>query len=275
MVIKHSGSSGILEELLGHVEFYQKLLKPYQSQLIKDYPNPHLKQHFLSLNWKIISLGTMALCDHLLKDLNQNVNPKDLVALGLHMLAISTHDDVVDEMPKDRILLSSLVFAGNIATNEGSRLLISQGKTKAADILLKSINTNHFYQQHNIETLWTKKPNSFKEYIDGITHTGTLMRIGLNYALVLAGKVDLQDKTDRYAHYYGMAIQLIDDIREVDEDIANGYWSYPVIEGFPYKKSLDQLFIYIKKDRKTIPQNWSYLHNSLDRLEEVANKIKR
>lgn len=274
MANKHSGSSGILGELLGSVKFYQKLLQPYQTRLIKNYPNPYLKKHFLSLNWKIISLGTMALCDHLLKDLDQKVDPKDLIALGLHMLAISTHDDVVDEMPKDRTLLSALVFAGNIATNEGSRLLLNQGKTKASDSLLASININHFYQQHNIETLWVKKPKSFKEYIDGITHTGTLMQVGLNYALVLAGRIDLQDKTDKYAHCYGTAIQLIDDIREVDEDIMNGYWSYPVIEGSPYKKSLDQLFMYIYKGRKAIPQNWFYLNKSLDRLENVAKKIK-
>lgn len=274
MANKHSGSSGILKELLGSVELYQKLLQPYQMRLIKDYPNPDLKKHFLSLNWKIISLGTMALCDHLLKDLDQKVDPKDLIALGLHMLAISTHDDVVDEMPKDRTSLSALVFAGNIATNEGSRLLLSQGKTKAADSLLASINTNHFYQQHNIETLWVKKPKSFKEYIDGITHTGTLMQVGLNYALVLAGRTDLQDKTDKYAHCYGTAIQLIDDIREVDEDIASGYWSYPVIEGAPYKKSLSQLFIYINQGRKAVPRNWVNLHNSLDRLESIASAIK-
>lgn len=268
------GTSGILEELLGPIKKYQQILEPYQAFLIKSYPNSNLKKYFQSLDKKIISLGTMALCDHLLKDLEKKVEDKDLAILGLFMLAISTHDDVVDEMPKNRIALAALIFSGNIATNEATRLLISQNKPKASDILLKSVNKNHYYQQHNIETLWSKKPASFNEYIDGITHTGTLMQIGLNYGLALADRLDLTNQTDVYANCYGMAIQLIDDLREVDEDKLNGYWSYPVIEDIPYKKTFNNLFIYLEKGKKSIPMDWKNLQNSLERLELIANYLK-
>lgn len=274
MVVKQGKSSDILRQLYGDIKKYQTILEPYQVKLIKKYPNSNLKKYFSSINKKIIAIAPMVFCENLLLDLGQKVDKKDLAALGLHMLAISTHDDVVDEMPKNRTELAALVYAGNIATNEGSKILVERGKVKAADFLLMMINQNHYYQQHVIETLWQHKPASFKNYRDGINHICIFSAIGLIYALALVDKLVLRKRIEDFAEGYGVSLQLIDDLREVEEDRKFGYWSFPITEGEPYKQSFEQLFSHIELCKKSLPVKWDNMYRLVEKLEGYANSVK-
>ncbi|MDO8638072.1 MAG: class 1 isoprenoid biosynthesis enzyme [Candidatus Daviesbacteria bacterium] len=273
MVVAQGKSSDILRQLYGDIKKYQTMLAPYQDNLVSKYPNPNLKKYFSSINKKIIAIMPMVFCESLLLDLGQKVNKKDLVALGLHMLAISTHDDVVDEMPENRTELAALVYAGNIASNEGSKILIQQGKTKVAEVLLMMINQNHYYQQHVIETLWQHKPISFKNYRSGINHICVFSAIGLIYALALTNKLALKKRIQDFADGYGVSLQLIDDLREVEEDRKFGYWSFPIIEGEPYKKSFEQLFLHIELCKRSLPPEWKNMHKIVEKLENYIKNI--
>lgn len=102
-MVRQGKSSDILEELYGKAEYYESLLTPYTTDIARRYPNQLLDKFFSSLGKRMIAVCPMAFCNNFLKDLNKVPDEKDLAALGLHMLAISTHDDVADEMPKDRI----------------------------------------------------------------------------------------------------------------------------------------------------------------------------
>lgn len=274
MIIKQGKSSDILVQLYGDIKKYQTILEPYQNDLITGYPNANLEQLFSSINKKIIAVAPMAFCETLLLDLDKKVDNQDLAALGLHMLSISTHDDVVDEMPRDRIGLAALVYAGNIASNEGSKILLKRGKRVAADILLKTINENHYYQQHVIETLWQSKPESLKDYLDGVHHICVFVSIGLMYALALADRMDLKEQIKAYSNGYGIALQLVDDLRETEEDKKNGYWSFPLIEGKPYTESFNQIKLNIKQARAAIPEEWRRMRSLLDKLELYVSSLQ-
>ena len=274
MVVKQGRSSDILKQLYGDIEKYQAVLDPYQNKLIKQYPSSNLTDLFSSINKKMIAIAPMVFCESLLLDLGEEVRNEDLAALGLHMLAISTHDDVVDEMPQNRVKLGALIYAGNIASNEGSKILNKQGKHDAAEVLLQTINRNHFYQQHVLETLWQHKPESFETYIDGVHHICVFVAIGLLYALALCDRMDLRKQIEVYGCGYGIALQLIDDLRETEEDRKNGYWSFAITEGEPYTKSLQQISSHIHKAKEAISPQWKRLHNLLDSLEEFVATLE-
>lgn len=275
MPVQPGHSSDILTQLYGDTKKYRAILRPILRKLAREYPNPYLKKLFFSLDKRIIAIAPMVFCDSLLLDLGEKSDKVDLAALGLHMLAISTHDDVVDERPPDRIGLAALVYAGNIATNDGSRMLLKKGKKKASDALLEFINLNHFYQQHVVETLWQKRPESFVEYKDGINHICIFVAIGLVYGLALLGRMDLKKRVIEYANSYGVALQLVDDLREIEEDRMNGYWSFPLSEGEPYGESFKQLFGHIATAKEVIPPEWKQLRRLVDNLEQFAQGIRQ
>lgn len=271
MQVQQGRSSDILSELYGDVRYYQEILLPYQNKLSQKYPNANIDKFFNNINKKTIAITPMVLCARLMKDLGCEVQDQDLVALGLHMLAISTHDDVVDEMPRDRIQLAALVYAGNIATNEASKVLVNQGKKNASKVLLDAVNSNHFYQQHIAETLWQTQPKSFEDYLDGIHHITTFALLGLIYGLALSNKMEFQKKIEDYAYGYGVAMQLIDDLREMEEDNINGYWSFPLVEGEPFTRSFQEIDSHLQMARNAIPEEWKQLQDLVDRLEKFVN----
>src|SRR6185436_18193877 len=107
------------------------------------------------------------------------------------------------------------------------------------------------------KTLWVQKPLSFEAYLDGLKHVKYFMLIGLNFALSILNKNEqnLTPAVDKYAECYGFAIQILDDLREIEEDRTNGYHSYPMIEGFPHAQSLARLRQFCDDAKKAIPFN--------------------
>jgi hypothetical protein len=277
MVAKAGGTSRFVDHLFSETDIkrYDSILAPYQDLLTKNYPNSSLTMFFTGIGRRLISVGPMSLCEGLLLDIGKQVQDEALAGLALHMLAISLYDDIVDELPNSRTYTSSLLYAGSIAANTGTTLIIKYTNSQALDTLLRLINKNHYYQQHVIETLWTHRPASFQEYTQGVRHAQIFAAIGLVYALGIANRLDLEDIVMSYANCYGLALQIIDDIYETDEDEKNGYNSYPIIEGFPYKESLECLFNCIESGRKSIPREWCHLQALITKIEHCATEIHK
>lgn len=266
-------SSDIIFQLYGSTKRYQDILKPYIKKLVKEYPSNNLKVLFETLGKKFITVMPMKLCEAIMNDFGKKPTNSELSALGLHMLAISTHDDVVDEMSQDKINKAALIYSGNLTSNKASQILMNLKDKNAGILLLDLINQNHFYQQIVVETLWTKKPKTFSEYTKGINHICTFTEIGLQYGLALCQKQVLKNRIKSFAINYGLAIQMIDDLREVEEDKKFGYWSYPVIEGFPYTKTISELNNNVINCKKSIPIKWKNINKLIYRLERFALKI--
>ena len=272
-MVKQGRSSDVLRELYGDIGKFSKILKPHTDRISSRYKNPNLSPMFNSLGGRMIAVGPMAFCRALTKDLGYKVSSNELSALGLAMLAISTHDDVVDEMSRDRILTAALVYSGNIASNEALKLLLKSDNPKAGIVLLDAINTNHFFQQHVIETIWQKPPRTFLEYKKAVNHICVFVSIGLKYAASLAKKRSLNKTIEKYSEGYGIALQLIDDLREVEEDKEAGYYSFPIAEGPPYKESFEKLRGHIEIAKDAAPNGWKNLRKLTENLEKFVVQI--
>ncbi len=169
----------------------------------------------------------MVLCDTLLRDLSVDAPDELLTTLGLTMFSISTHDDLVDELPRDRVTIAGLTYAGNIATLEGLKLFIENGYEKEAVAVIDCVNKNHYYQTKIAGTLWAG-PTDEQGYLDAISHTKFWVAAGLKTAIVFAGRDDLHPFVDEFSECYGTTCQLYDDVREIKDDVRNGYWSLPI-----------------------------------------------
>ena len=183
--------SKLIYDLYEKPEYYSKILEKHVDEYLRKYDNKHLQRLFDILPYKFIAICPIALCDSLLVDLGEKCSDKQLAALGFVMFGISMHDDIVDELFNDRQLVANLLFSGNIACNEGIKLLAESNQTKELSNLLSVVNENHFYQHYNIYTLWSKKPSEFDEYLDGLKHDIAFIRIGLEYALTIASKCEM------------------------------------------------------------------------------------
>lgn len=221
-------SSELADVLLGDTSRHRELLSAAKARLKVAYPDGMiLDSMFDALDSRIINLCPMVLCDSMLKDLSADSPDALLTAVGLTMFSISTHDDLVDELPRDRIAIAGLTYAGNIATLEGLRLFMEDGYQNEAMAVLDPVNKNHYYQTKIAGTLWVG-PTDEQGYLDAISHTKYWVAAGLKAAIVFAGREDLHPFVDEFSECYGTTCQLYDDIREVKDDAVNGYWSLPI-----------------------------------------------
>lgn len=221
-------SSELMAELLGNVSRYQNLLEKEKMNIFSRYNDESiLNSVFASLDTRIINLCPMVLCDRMLSDLGMASSDALLSGLGLAMYSISTHDDVVDEFPRERLIVAGLVYGGNIATLEGLKILCDAGLSHVASEVITCVNKNHYYQTKIITSLWDHPCNK-DEYLSAISHTGYWAEIGLRAALAFSGKQNLSNFVSEFAKCYGLTCQIFDDMREIDDDVRNGYWSLPV-----------------------------------------------
>jgi len=273
--IERGSSSAILSYLLGDIEKYIQIMEKEVRRLIKKYPNKNLAPVFSILPQKLITIGPMALCDDLTQDLGGICSDDVLAAIGLSCLPITTHDDVVDETPKNRAKLAALVYAGNIAGLEGMNILFQKNLPKVAEAFIKTIAENHYRQQFRVDLLWEKKPKNFREYRYGIGDICSLAAIGPFCALTITGRNDLRKIVARFTTGYGVALQLIDDIREFDEDKLTSYTSFPLFEGKPFKKSFQEIEHYLKMAKRAIKPDWTRTRFRFKNLELFAQKIRK
>lgn len=266
-------SSQIIGNLFGDTEKFRKVMRAVSKELSISYKNKNLNLVFDNLENKFICICPMVSYSSLMRDLGKKPDDKILKAIGLMNLAISTHDDVVDEMPEKREVVSRLIYAGNIAGLEGVRLLASLGKNSLLEAISAAINKNHYFQQIVVEELWDQKqvPNREK-YFKGIFHITTFIRIGLVCALAEAERLDLLEKIEKFSIGYGYALQLVDDIREVDDDRLCGYKSFPMREGKTYSISKKIAKENLIKARKVLDSKWINMNRLVDKMEIFFEK---
>lgn len=268
-------SSGIMPLLFGDVVHCSRIMEKWAKNLSYKYPNENLKPVFSKLSKKVGVIGPMVLCDDVVQDLGQKCSDQVLAAIGLACLSISTHDDVVDEKPQDRKDIASLIYAGNIAGLEAVSLLKNSGYVEVLVPLSEAINKNHYLQQFRVDLLWSKKPKKFSDYRVGIADICSWVGIGPRVGLSLVGRSDLTDSISVFIENYGIAIQLIDDIREVDEDRVSGYNSFPLIESHPYKKSFNELDKCVTRAKNSLGNRWKNLKDRTLLLERFVDGLKK
>lgn len=268
-------SSEIMPLLFGDIARYCRIMEKWAKYLSRKYPNKNLAAVFSKLAHKVAVIGPMILCKNVVQDLGQKCPEQVLAAVGLACLSISTHDDVVDERPQDREEIASLVYAGNIAGLEAVSLLKNSGYTKILVPLSAAINKNHYLQQFRVDLLWSKKPKNFRDYQFGIADICSWVAIGPKVGLSLTGRSDLANSISEFIENYGIAIQLIDDIREVEEDRLSGYNSFPLLEGKPYKRSFKELDKCVERARNSLGGRWRNLQNRALLLERFVDELKK
>lgn len=259
--------------LFGETEKYRALLVPVAERLIRQYPQPEFVDPWRSLPDRSISIAPMLLCDALVSDLGGRVSETVLTAIGACCFHISTHDDVVDEMPGDRSMVAALTYSGTIALIEGLRLLRQVGAPRVEDAMLEQIARNHELQQQCVRLLWAKRPSSFAEYHRGIAHDAVFAAIGLRTGLAVVNRPDLVARIEAMAEGYGTAFQLLDDIAEVREDARHGYASYPIVEGAPYAVSLQEVSRALDRAVAACDPSWTWMEKLLEYPRQFASRF--
>lgn len=273
-ILTAGASSELISYFLGDIGKYLKILQKQKASLLRRYPNRNLSPIFATLQTKLLTVGPVALCDYLTSDLGK-VCPEDiLIAIGLVCLEISAHDDVVDETPGIRSKLAALVYAGNIAALEGIRILYWNDRKRIADLIISLVNQNHYLQQMRVEKLWERKPSNFIDYQDGVKDGAVLVQIGLFPALETAGRDDLRQQLTRFSESYALVLQLIDDIREVDEDKVHGYHSFPILEGAPFEKSFKAMGKHLRIAEENLRPDWRKMNSLVENLKALVAKMK-
>lgn len=280
-------SSELAPQLFGDISRHRGLLSKEKERLKQVYPDEGiLDSMFDALDSRIINICPMVLCEALLADLSREAPDELLVGVGLASFSISTHDDLVDEMPRERKMIAGLTYAGNIATLEGLKALIENGYGNVVLAIVDCINRNHYYQTKITETLWSG-PTDEAGYLDAISHTKYWVAIGLKAAIVYAGREDLSEFVDEFSHCYGTTCQLFDDMREINDDVQNGYWSLPISLAQEAGLSLtdpDNLNLVIGRSREMAlscierakqlcGDSFPHLRNLVDRIERAGKSI--
>ncbi len=259
--------------LFGEIGRYTGLLRVVAERLMAKYSDEAFRPFFRTLPERSICIAPMVLCDALSADLGARVPDHVLQALGAMCFHISTHDDVVDERPRERRKLAALTYTGNLAFHEGIRLLRIAREQAVREAILERIAENHVLQQRCVAELWEAAPRSFTDYRHGIDHDRAFTWIGIAAALAWTERSDLQVRLDEFCLGYGVAFQLLDDIAEVREDTALGYHSFPLLEGPPYAESLRQIDVHLRQAEEALDPAWSNLRKLIEYPRRFAQRL--
>ncbi len=251
-------SSDMRSLILGDTHMYERLLKAESKRISKRYNDPDLKRHFDGMVTRFVSLGPMALFDSIASDIGIKPDRMLMASIGLASFHISTHDDIVDETPANKDEIASLLYSGNISFIEGVAGILRYGNRDVLNAVMHSIKTNHHMQQRVVKILWSRRRPTEADYFEGIRHIISWTSIGPNAALALSGTHNYSASIGEFCKNYGTAIQLLDDMSEIDEDLKNGYWSLPII--LASRKSID------------IKRNIRFRREAVDMMRELAEE---
>lgn len=266
-------TSSIKNSLFGETEQFSQILKPIADQLGATYPNAYLRHAFSSLPSRSITVGPMSMCARLAADLGTKADEALLRAIGVMCFHISTHDDLIDEPPAPRNERAALLYAGNISFIKALLDLVKHIGAEKAAFICSEIQRNHFLQQQCVDTLWTIPPQSFEDYLRGVQHDGALIGIGVKAALVAAEREELWPQLEPMCTNYGIGLQLLDDINEVEEDAVAGYHSYPISEGVPFADSFSQVERHITMAEELLEPEWKQFGELLENVRMVKNQL--
>lgn len=243
-------SSEIMDALFGDTTLFREILASYVPSLITCYGGEtSLPKHFHAIPNRIICICPMVLCHAFLADVNQKA-PDDLLGpLGLAMYSISTHDDIVDERPEARDEVAGLLYSGNIASLHGISLLVTNGYANVAKTVIHLMNLNHCFQTDIISSIWMR-PSDEAGYLKAISHTGYWAAIGTLAATEYTASKNsippsIREFALQFGQSYGRMCQVYDDVREIGDDLRNGYFSLPISialeNGYDLNDPVDQL----------------------------------
>lgn len=274
MVTIKGRSSDILNDLFGDSSKYAKAISFYGRSLNRKYPDEQLSKIFSNLGDRTVTILPMALCDAFSSDLGTQVNKRILAAVGLACVIVATHDDVVDEMPSDQKTLASLTYAGDITNLYALKTLLISTNPLVVNTLIDTLIQNHYLQKRVINKLWQSQSVSNEQYFEAVKHWRTFCSIGPLCALALTDRMKLKNRIVGFSTGYGIAFQLLDDLREVDEDIKRGYKSIPSQEGYPYRETFKQMRDHLELARGLTNRGWQRVNLLLDNMEVVVNKLE-
>ncbi|MEX0917326.1 MAG: class 1 isoprenoid biosynthesis enzyme [Candidatus Paceibacterota bacterium] len=239
----------MMDVLFGDVSNLRQILECASQSLIGTYGNEHLlAEQFEAIPGRIICICPMVLCRAMLQDLGLEPNKDLLEGVGLSMYSISTHDDLVDEQPREREIVAALTYSRNIASLAGISHLVSNGHIGVARRIIELMNLNHQFQTAITCSLWTG-PSDERQYLEAIRHTGYWASVGLVAAVVHAELEDLESFALHFGNLYGRMCQIYDDVREIDDDIRNGYFSLPISIALANGYNLEDL---AERDKATL-----------------------
>lgn len=274
MITIKGRSSDILNDLFGDTSMYTKAISLYGRSLDKKYPDEHLSKIFSRAERRTATILPIALCDAFASDLGTRVDKKILAAIGLACVIVATHDDAVDETPPDQKTLASLIYGGDITNLYALKALLHSAKPLVINTFIDALIQNHYLQTRVIDTLWQHRDVSNEQYFDAVKHWRTFCSIGPLCALALTDRMKLKNRIITFSDGYGIAFQLLDDLREVDEDKERGYRSIPIQEGYPYKETFVQIYKHIQVARKSIHRDWEKVALLLNNMEAVVKKLE-
>ena len=120
---------------------------------------------------------------------------------------------------------------GDITTIEGMRLLSQHAPKSVVDVVAHYMNLTNLAQTKIIKKLWLT-PADEGVYLEAINTTRYWAEVGVQAAVAYTNRFDLEEFADEFAIYYGKTCQIFDDVREIDDDLKNGYWSLPISLAF-------------------------------------------
>lgn len=289
MVCVIMNSSNIKDALLGDTRRYSRILRKHADFLSERYPDRLLSKCLGEMPERFVSIGPMSNCDALLSDLGIKAPDNLLAGIGMIAFHISTYDDIVDEPPSSREKVAALAYSGNIALIEGIELMVDSGLTAPMSAALEEIKRNSYMQQKVTGILWRKKYPDKEGYFRGIMHIVSWASIGPMAALAYAEKTGSCSSVERFCKNYGIAIQIIDDINEIGDDLKNGYRSLPIIEARKRGIDLtrrtrektellesfkDEALTRLDSAKSAIPKEWTNLGEKADMLKRYIGRLR-
>ena len=273
-------SSELNNPLFGDIAKYRDILTTQKEILNRNYPDETLRIMVEGIDSRIISIAPMVLFDTLSQDLGIKSDERILAGLGLISYSVSTHDDVVDERPAKRLDTAGLIYIGDITMLEGAKLLIENGDLRTFSAIVKYLNLTNQAQTQIVRNLWDHDSNE-QTYLESINTTRYWAEVGLQAAIVHANRPELHNFVDNFSIYYGKTCQLFDDMREIDDDVKNGYYSLPIFlaheNGWDLETSLGKN-LSIKRSKEIANE---YIQNTLNLcgdgfpgLKSLVQKLK-
>jgi hypothetical protein len=145
--------------------------------------------------------------------------------LGLQVLAVCVDDDVADGQAGGLVQRVDAICAAELLQAEAWARLPSAG-ARAPLVqaeLLRLLGAVTRYQHLDAEQIERAAAGEFRlaDYTESAQKAGSLVEAGLRLGLRLAGGDADSGSAARFARRFGLAFQILDDVRDLDEDRAS------------------------------------------------------
>ena len=173
-----------------------------------------------------------------------------VTGFGLIGLAISVDDDIADEYASNHLKMVRNISASEIIQNLAYQIVFSNSGFVESGMVLAEIgeavsSTAHYQCADALNLLnFEKEGFCLEDYLYAAKKTVCPIRHGLRLGMALAGGQRFEGVADAIGERLGIALQLIDDIIDLEEDMKNykGIVTLPMFllhNNKPFDKILD------------------------------------